>query len=319
MNEFLDEDTVAIEQSAKVTKKSLDDIGAFLETANTLKNHAKYTADLQKYNFFENPIMSACSEVLSLTVSIGRMSCPNDLFLFRNGLKRAITDLKYKVSLLDYPASVPDKTCFLFCIMLDEQILHSEWGEESGWENQTLVSELFGIKNGGEQFYAVTERALSQPVLLADLIELIYVLLKMGFQGQFRGTNSHQIDMLVQRLETTIFSKHLMTEPKNGYGINMSPDISHLKLTRPKRPVKYWQQFSIFGLLIVIVLGAVSYWYDTTLPQRARDFYALEKFTDTYYSAKNSQATEYTYTSTVEEMEAAISLYGRPNNINEND
>jgi len=312
MNEFLDEETVTLDQPQADTKKSKSEADSLLETANTLKNHARYTTDLQKYDYFENPILSACSEVFSLAVSISRMQCPNDLFLFRNGLKRAITDLKYKVSLLDYPASVPDKTCFLFCIMLDEQILHSQWGEESGWDNQTLVSELFGIKNGGEQFYAVAERALSQPVLLADLIELIYVLLKMGFQGQFRGTETHQIDRLVQRLETTIFSKHIMVEPKDGYGINMVPDISHLKITKPKRPVKYWQQFSIFGLLIVVVLGATSYWYDTTLPQRAHEFNTLEKFTDTYYSAKNAQSTEYTYTSTSEEMEAAIRRYGPP-------
>lgn len=312
MNEFLDEETVTLDQPKADTKKSKSEADSLLETANALKNHARYTTDLQKYDCFENPILSACSEVFSLAVSIGRMQCPNDLFLFRNGLKRAITDLKYKVSLLDYPASVPDKTCFLFCIMLDEKILHSQWGEESGWDNQTLVSELFGIKNGGEQFYAVAERALSQPVLLADLIELIYVLLKMGFQGQFRGSETHQIDRLVQRLETTIFSKHIMVEPKDGYGINMVPDISHLKITKPKRPVKYWQQFSIFGLLIIVVLGATSYWYDTTLPQRAHEFNTLEKFTDTYYSAKNAQATEYTYTSTSEEMEAAIRRYGSP-------
>ncbi|WP_191601240.1 type IVB secretion system protein IcmH/DotU [Marinomonas algicola] len=314
MNEFLDEETVAVEPPNKTSQKSSDEAGELLETAHILKNHAQYTEDLQKYAYFDNPILSACSAVLSLTVSIGRMQCPTDLFVFRNGLKRAITDLKYKVSLLDYPASVPDKTCFLFCIMLDEQILHSEWGEESGWENQTLVSELFGIKNGGEQFYAVAERALSQPVLLADLIELIYVLLKMGFQGQFRGTNSHQIDRLVQRLETTIFSKNLMVEPKNGYGINMSPDSSQLRLTKPKRPVKYWQQFLIFGLLILVVLGGTSYWYDSTLPLRASDFSSLETFTDTYYSAKNSQSIEYTYTSTPEEMDAAAARYGRPQN-----
>lgn len=301
MSDFLDEETVAFYIESKEKDSANKDSSDVLENANPLKNHAKYTVDLQQYDFFDNKILGASAELLSLAVSITRMQQPENIYLFRNGLKRAITDLKGKVSILDGPPSVSDKVCFLFCIMLDEQILHSAWGEESSWENQTLVSEIFGMKNGGEQFYIVAERALSQPVLLIDLIELIYVLLKMGFRGQYRVNGNDQLDALLKRLESTIFSQRIITENKDGFGVNLTEDFSRMKFSKPKRPVKYWRQLSLFFVLIAAIYIAIIYWYKETLPQRAQAFYGLEKFSNDYYQS-TSNGGEFTYTSTPEEM-----------------
>ncbi|AEF53722.1 type IVB secretion system protein IcmH/DotU [Marinomonas posidonica] len=301
MNDFLDEETVAFKIESDEKSQINDDGYEILDNANPLKNASRYAIDLQKYQFFDNKILSASSELLSIAVSIARIQAPEDMYLFRAGLKRAVADLKNKVAALDYPPSVADKVCFLFCIMLDEQVLHSSWGEESGWENQTLVSELFGMKNGGEQFYLIAERALSQPILLVDLIELIYILLKMGFRGQYRVNSNNQLESLLKRLENAIFSQLHIVEKKDGYGVGLSEDISKVKFTKPKPPVKYWRQFLLFILLIISVLVAISYWYEETLSQRGRSFYGLESFTEEYYRPKGD-GKEFTYLSTPEEM-----------------
>ena len=311
MNNYLDEATVAVASTSSSAATSNFKDAVFLESASALKNQAKDAVDLQNYLHFDNAILSASSELLALTVTVARMQKPDDLFLFKKGIKRIISDLKHKIAALDYPPSVADKTCFLFCIVIDEQILHSAWGEESSWENQTLVSELFGMRNGGEQFYTVAERALSQPAMLMDLLELIYIFLKIGFRGQYRVHGSDKLEELLKRLEKNIFENR--EKPKLSLfkaSTETNQPFFH-KAKKPQRPAKFWRQTLLCIISIAMVFAGVSYWYQTTLPQKARSFIQLSEFTQAYFNEVDGQDIEYTYTSSPEEMLSAAQLYGK--------
>lgn len=268
MNQLFDEDTVTIAANEPTPASSQPEKSVRLSHANMLKNHARYSMAQQQGQLFDNSILRVSSDLLSLIISVKRMQCPTDLYTFRAGIKHAITELKYRIAALDYPPSVADKTCFLFAVMIDEQILHSSWGDEAGWENQTLVSELFNIKNGGEQFYIIAERALLQPVLLVDLLELIYIMLKMGFRGRYRTKGKDQLTALMKRLEEAVFAK----------------------------PV------ALFVVMSALVWGGLRYWYDVTSPQKALPFTQLTQFTQTYYSKGSVQDQEYVYESTSSDM-----------------
>jgi len=310
MSNYLDEATVAVAAPASTTSASANFKDAvFLESANALKNQARDAVDLQNYGHFDNAILSASSELLALTVTVARMQKPEDIFLFKKGIKRIISDLKHKIAALDYPPSVADKTCFLFCIVIDEQILHSAWGEESSWENQTLVSELFSMRNGGEQFYTVAERALSQPALLIDLLELIYIFLKIGFRGQYRVHGSDKLEELLKRLEKNIFEHREKPELTLFTLPEAAKKTFSYKVKKPQRPVKFWQQIFLCFVSISLVFVAISYWYQTTLPQKAKDFIQLSDVTQAYFNETNGKDVEYVYTSTIEEMANAAQDY----------
>lgn len=310
MNNYLDEATVAVASATSSSAAANYKDAVFLESANALKNQARDAVDLQNYAHFDNAILSASSELLALTVTVARMQKPEDLFLFKKGIKRIISDLKHKIAALDYPPSVADKTCFLFCIVIDEQILHSAWGEESGWENQTLVSELFSMRNGGEQFYTVAERALSQPAMLIDLLELIYIFLKIGFRGQYRVHGSDKLEELLKRLEKHIFEHREKPELNLFQLAEEGKKPFSYKAKKPQKPVKFWRQVMLCFASITLVFVGISYWYQTTLPQKAKDFIQLSDFTQAYFNENDGKDIEYVYTSTDEEMQDAAQLYG---------
>lgn len=303
MNKLLDEETISVVRDEPAVQAETDGEGVRLNSVNALKHQARYLLAQQQGLQFENSLLKAGAELLSLTVSVKRMQCPSDMHAFRTGIKNALTELKYKVAKLDYPPSVADKTCFLFAVMLDEQILHSAWGEASGWENQTLVSELFGIKNGGEQFYVVTERALLQPVLLVDLLEVIYIMVKMGFRGRFRVTGKEQLDALMKRIEECVFSQKVaLTSPERMPAIQAENEAA-TRATRPRRPVSFIRPFLLFVLLVTVTWGAVYYWYQVTLPQKASAFTQLTSYTKPIYEQAGAQDVEYVYYSTPEDIQ----------------
>lgn len=302
MDDLLDEATIAIEtdSQSRDAQSNLDSVR--LASLNAIKNHARFNMFQRKGLLFDNEILSSSSELLSLSVSIKRLECPADIYTFRTGIKSLLTDLKYKVAKLDYPPSVADKTCFLFAVMLDEQILHSDWGEESCWENQTLVSELFGIKNGGEQFYLVAERALLQPVLLRDLLELIYIMIKLGFRGRYRVEGKELLGILLQRIEEAVFAQDTQSTEENAHAIPRPHAAQIKKVSRPQRPVRLTRGFLLFAMLLSLTWAGIYYWYNLTTPQKAQAFIQLPQFTDKYYSQANIQEQEFIYTSTPEEL-----------------
>ena len=257
MDDLLDEATIAIEtdSQSRDAQSNLDSVR--LASLNAIKNHARFNMFQRKGLLFDNDILSSSSELLSLSVSIKRLECPADIYTFRTGIKSLLTDLKYKVAKLDYPPSVADKTCFLFAVMLDEQILHSDWGEESGWENQTLVSELFGIKNGGEQFYLVAERALLQPVLLRDLLELIYIMIKLGFRGRYRVEGKELLGILLQRIEEAVFAQDTQSTEENAHAIPRPHAAQIKKVSRPQRPVRLTRGFLLFAMLLSLTWAGI--------------------------------------------------------------
>lgn len=308
--DYLDEATVVIDQSAS-SSSSPDRAGQDIPLSGSavLKHEILNQNFLQEFSYHDNNLINAGSELLALCANIHQMPEPDDLYRFRQGIIRKITELKQSIGCYDYPPSLSDKTCFLFCIVLDELILHSGWAEDSGWENQTFVSELFGVRDGGEQFYWLAEKALSQPKLLLDLIELIYIFIRLGFRGQYRQNGRKDLEQLTHQLERVIFQARPVS------GIQCQTQVNQpQKKQRPARPAHFARQLLLFTAAIALTWGATRYWYQTTLEQRARDFIGLSEYSQSYLSQDDDRVV--VYSSTDEEMNLAIQTYGRLSEIN---
>lgn len=112
------------------------------------------------FSYSDNALYNLSIPLLSITITIIRLPKPDNITLFKGLLKQHILELSERGKALDYPAAVIDKLCCLHCIVIDEFIIHSLWGADAGWENSTLLSELFGLKNGGDVFFTITDKAL---------------------------------------------------------------------------------------------------------------------------------------------------------------
>ncbi len=76
-------------------------------------------------------------------------------------------------------------TKYCLCTALDETILCTEWGKENGWGEISLLSIFYKETFGGERFYIILETMLEEPAINAPLLEILYILLKLGFKGKY--------------------------------------------------------------------------------------------------------------------------------------
>ena len=160
--------------------------------------------ELVNYGASDNSLINASAELLSVCGTLSRLRPGEEINSTRTELARAIIDLKYKVVRLDYPPSVAENLCLLYAIVVDEFVLLRPWATESGWENRTLVADLFGFRDGGDRFYNIADRALMQPKVLSEFLEIVYIFLKLGYRGKYNKSGEHERDRLIVRIETSL-------------------------------------------------------------------------------------------------------------------
>ena len=159
---------------------------------------------LRQYSGSPNVLINASADLLAVCGVMSRLTPGAELNTTRMELSRAIIDLKYRVINLDYPPSVAENLCLLFAIALDEFVMLSPWSQERGWENRTLVADLFGFRDGGDRFYNIAERALMQPKALREFLEILYLFLKLGYRGKYTRGTENERDRLLHRIETAL-------------------------------------------------------------------------------------------------------------------
>ena len=231
---------------------------------------------LRHFDKAENQLINISSELLATVLKITSLPEPDDLATLRGRLIEEINEIKAKGASFTYPVAVIDKLCFLYAVVVDEFIIYTEWGEKRGWENKTLLSELFGMRNGGELFFTVAEKATRQPHKLIDLLEIIYLFLNIGFKGQYRETGSEQLKAFIHQLEQVI------SQYRQTGSIYCRTKVALPKIRKPTRRKRYLITSLFFICLIATSMGLTKFWYSKTFNQRARDFSFLPQFSERY-------------------------------------
>lgn len=75
---------------------------------------------------------------------------------------------------------------YILCTALDEAVLNTPWGAESAWTQRSLLSIFHNETNGGEKFFQLVDRMRERPAENLDILELMYILLSLGFEGKYR-------------------------------------------------------------------------------------------------------------------------------------
>ncbi|MFA0112677.1 type IVB secretion system protein IcmH/DotU [Vibrio sp. 10N.261.46.E11] len=272
--DYLDEETLIIDKAPKgSTDTETDQVASKLVAVHSTSAQEEF---LRHFDKAENQLFNISSDLLTKTLKLSTLSEPEDLTIFREQLIQGINDIKAQATELTYPIAVIDKLCFLYAVVIDEFIIYSEWGEKNGWENKTLLSELFGMRNGGELFFSVAEKAARQPHKLIDLLEIIYLFINIGFKGQYREGNADQLKAFTYQLEQTI------SQYRNTSGVHCRIKVKLPEVRKPTRRKRYLITSLFFFCLIATSIGLTDFWYTNTHAQRARDFTYLPNFSQRY-------------------------------------
>lgn len=178
---------------------------------------------------------------------------------------------------------------FCICAVLDEAVLNTPWGSESGWTQRTLLSLFHNETNGGVKFFQILERMLEYPAENIDFLELQYIFLSLGFEGKYRVEQRGRD--AVEQLRDEIFT--VIRRHRGEYERSLSPSWQGLGRARNSLTsyIPLWVVASILGAVLLVSYSGLRVWlYESSTPVIAK----LDAIVDTKRNSRSDSQSEST-------------------------
>lgn len=92
---------------------------------------------------------------------------------------------------------------YVLCTFVDSAVFRTPWGANGEWAGQSLLMTFHSELQGGEKFFQIAERLLTQPARYIDLLELQHVCLLLGFEGKY-SEGAPQLAEVRERIQRAI-------------------------------------------------------------------------------------------------------------------
>jgi type VI secretion system protein ImpK len=154
---------------------------------------------------------------------------------------------------------------YAICTALDEAVLNTPWGSESAWPQRSLLSVFHNETSGGEKFFQILDRMLEYPAENIDMLEFLYVLLSLGFEGKYRVI--HRGRDRIEQLRDELFS--IIRRHRGDYERSLSPSWQgqgriHNSLASY---IPFWVVASILAAVLLLSYSGFRVWlYDSSTP-----------------------------------------------------
>lgn len=130
-----------------------------------------------------NPLLAAAAPLFFLGEKFHCLESPVNALALRNDLLHELNAFEQQAQGYGYRANAIQATRFVICLWLDEMALHTTWGRESDWPKQPLVEHS---EKEHQSFFLILNHSLQDPATHIDLLELLYLCLSLGFEGEYR-------------------------------------------------------------------------------------------------------------------------------------
>jgi type IV/VI secretion system ImpK/VasF family protein len=217
------------------------------------EREAYFRSRLYTGHYGHNPLLIAAQPLFSLCTRVQSASDTSHdpqkiAYLVQHELNAFYTH----VLNLNYATDVMDLTRYLLASFIDDVLLHLPQTCAYDWQSHRLLE---AAQTQEDTFFTILERLLAAPTQHLDLLELMYVCLKSGFQGKFRQTDgrSPTLNTLTDRLYITLTQHRNQAATDSLVDLPMSRPAA--KATLPHPAILY----SLVFIILFIVFCALNY------------------------------------------------------------
>jgi len=152
-----------------------------------------------------NPLLRAANPLLELAIPLRRLVDHPDVDVLRSQLIEMVRTFEKNGRAFGVPDEQLGVARYCLCTFIDEAISATPWGAGL-WGRRSLLVTFHNEASGGERVFVLLQRLAQTPVVQIDLLELIYVILSLGFDGRYRliENGRAQLETIRERLEQMI-------------------------------------------------------------------------------------------------------------------
>ena len=212
-----------------------------------------------------NPLITAAAPMLQL---LGRLrntySQPNvdDL------RERAIQQMRaFEANARDggVPRELLAPAHYALCASVDDVVLNTPWGSSGAWGARSLVSSFHQEVRSGERFFVLLNQMRENPGTFLPVLELMYLCLSLGFQGQYRLRPQGPGE--VERIREDVYT--IIMRQRQAHDPALSPHWQGVNA--PYKPARAVVPSWVMAVIALFVIGGLFVWFSTDLSNASED------------------------------------------------
>jgi len=218
----------------------------------------------------QNPLLEAAQPLLRALADMPAKLSDEGVTVFHRLLEREVASFQSLCSSAQIRHEHVVAASYSLCTALDESANSTEWGggkngEAGVWAGQQLAAKFHGDTKGGDKFFLLVGRLAASPQEHIDLLELMYQILGLGFEGRFSTSvnGRRQLETVRHRLFT------LLGTARGDVPRDLSPHWKGVGAGKFRllRSVPVW----VTASLLALVLFGLFAWYKYQLLQMSAD------------------------------------------------
>jgi len=196
-----------------------------------------------------NPLLAAANPLLNLVPQLRSTLQHPDPAGLKEALARQIKQFEARAKAAGIAPEKVIASRYVLCTLLDETAASTPWGGSGTWARHSLLVMFHNETWGGEKVFQLLGKLAENPGANRDILELMYVVLGLGFEGRYRVLDNgrSQLEALRERLA------QMLRNQRGAYEHDLSPHWQGV--AAKKNPITdslpLWVVGAMAGLLLV--------------------------------------------------------------------
>jgi type VI secretion system protein ImpK len=215
-----------------------------------------------------NPLVAAAAPLLQLMARLPNTINHPDPGELRERAVRSMHTFERRVRDLDLPRELLAPAHYALCASIDDVVLNTPWGSTGVWDANSLVSLFHKEVRSGERFFQLLAQMRQNPGVYLPVIELMYLCMSLGLQGQYRLSprGPAELDRLREETYAVIVRQRQAPEP------DLSPHW--VGVAAPYRGARPILPIWVAASAALAILAGIFIWFSTTLNAASDELFA---------------------------------------------
>ena len=154
-----------------------------------------------------NRLVDHFSAPIALTLRLRAYGVGSSSDGLRDRVNRLFDQAESQATRAGKSSSDVKEAMFAVVAFLDETIQGSDWPGKMQWLTNPLQVVRFGRSDAGEEFFNRLERLRADPVGRAEVLEVYYLAIALGFKGKYQIKGAHELRQLVDEVYDDLASR----------------------------------------------------------------------------------------------------------------
>lgn len=208
-----------------------------------------------------NPLVDAAGYLFSIIGKLKHVKSYRHLNKLQTELIQEINLFQENVKNQGYNAEYLIVCRYVLCAVADDIISNTSWGGQGQWDSYSLLAAFNQDTKHQDKFFSILDRAIKDPGIYIDLMELMYICLSLGYKGNYRATehSQYQLEQITNNLYKHIrayrgnFNKMLSPTPLKAIRPTTKPHAHHTSLL---------YVFFVTACVVMIIFISLGYLMD---------------------------------------------------------